>query len=104
MLDVSTDVERVVHAPAPRGPDVFRDEKSHHQGLEHAAPPGGHDPGTAIAIGSFENPYARVLGVPPLGLLALRAEILGEGPVEAIIVLRRQLTPTDPEIAGDPGF
>ena len=39
VLDLGTDVEGVIDAPALRSPGIFRDEERDHEGLEHAPSP-----------------------------------------------------------------
>src|SRR5208337_1951659 len=101
---LSLNIERMIDAPAPGGPYIFRDEERHHQGLEHAPAPTGDDPCASVIVRALEDLDPVVFTGLAAGRLMLRPQVLGQGPVHSVVVLGGKLTAGDAQVAGDSGL
>src|SRR5665648_155294 len=106
VLDLRSHDERVVHTPAAGSPFRLRHEQVNHQRLEHAAAPGRHELHAAVAVGALEHGHAQVLLPLTHRPLLGPAPVAGvrEGPEHGEVVLGRDLTPGDAQVAGHPGL
>ena len=103
VLALGAHVQRVVDAPAARGPLLLRHEDGRHELLEHASAPTGHDVHAAVGVGALVDVDPQVGAGLAHRLHLVPRPVAGrrEGAPRREVVLARHLAGEDAEVARD---